>query len=98
MDMVLAKTDLAIASRYAQLVPDETLREHIFARIVTEWQYTTQALDEITGAMGRLSSNPSRARSKTVFHTLIRSTTCRSSCSAATAPAILTSVCGAVST
>jgi phosphoenolpyruvate carboxylase len=33
MDMVLAKTDLAIASRYAELVPDVELRERIFKRI-----------------------------------------------------------------
>jgi phosphoenolpyruvate carboxylase len=30
MDMVLAKTDLAIASRYAELVTDAELRERIF--------------------------------------------------------------------
>src|SRR6185369_6097537 len=30
MDMVLAKTDLAIASRYAELVADVELRERIF--------------------------------------------------------------------
>ena len=40
MDMVLAKTDLAIASRYAELVPDSELRERIFSRIVGEWQLT----------------------------------------------------------
>src|SRR5206468_8794850 len=33
MDMVLAKTDLPIASRYAGLVPDAQLRERIFRRI-----------------------------------------------------------------
>ena len=32
LDMVLAKTDLGIASRYAELVPDATLRERIFGR------------------------------------------------------------------
>jgi phosphoenolpyruvate carboxylase len=31
MDMVLAKTDLAIASRYAELVADAELRERIFS-------------------------------------------------------------------
>ena len=36
MDMVLAKTDLAIASRYAELVPDAKLRERIFERIAAE--------------------------------------------------------------
>ena len=33
MDMVLAKTDLAIASRYAELVSDKKLRREIFKRI-----------------------------------------------------------------
>ena len=33
MDMVLAKSSLAIASRYARLVEDVSLREKIFARI-----------------------------------------------------------------
>ena len=37
MDMVLAKSSIAIASRYAELVPDEELRENIFGRIRREW-------------------------------------------------------------
>ena len=36
MDMVMAKSSLAIASRYAALVPDVALREAIFARIARE--------------------------------------------------------------
>src|SRR5574343_575239 len=44
MDMVLAKTDLAIASRYAELVSDAELRERIFSRIKTEWELTRQHL------------------------------------------------------
>ena len=40
MAMVLAKTDLAIASRYAELVPDAALREAIFARIADEHERT----------------------------------------------------------
>ena len=44
MDMVLAKTDLAIASRYAELVADSELRERIFSRIVGEWQLTRRHL------------------------------------------------------
>jgi phosphoenolpyruvate carboxylase len=44
MDMVLAKTDLAIASRYAELVADSELRERIFSRIVAEWQLTRRHL------------------------------------------------------
>ena len=44
MDMVLAKSDIAIASRYAELVPDPDLREAIFSRLRSEWQGTIDAL------------------------------------------------------
>ena len=44
MDMVLAKTDLAIASRYAELVSDAALRERIFSRIKAEWELTRKHL------------------------------------------------------
>ena len=40
MDMVLTKVDLAIASRYAELVADESLREQIFSRICEEYART----------------------------------------------------------
>ncbi|KVC74727.1 phosphoenolpyruvate carboxylase [Burkholderia ubonensis] len=63
MDMVLAKTDLAVASRYAQLVADKKLRKHVFERIVAEWERTSQALVEITGQNTRLATNPLLARS-----------------------------------
>lgn len=63
MDMTLAKTDLAVASRYAQLVADKKLRKHVFDRIVAEWERTTKVLDEITGTSGRLADNPLLARS-----------------------------------
>ncbi|WP_321968681.1 phosphoenolpyruvate carboxylase [Paraburkholderia tropica] len=63
MDMTLAKTDLAVASRYAQLVADKKLRKHVFERIVAEWERTTEVLDEITGSNGRLADNPLLARS-----------------------------------
>ncbi|AYZ65990.1 phosphoenolpyruvate carboxylase [Burkholderia multivorans] len=63
MDMVLAKTDLAVASRYAQLVADKKLRKHVFERIVAEWERTSQALVEITGQDTRLATNPLLARS-----------------------------------
>ncbi|KVT80793.1 phosphoenolpyruvate carboxylase [Burkholderia ubonensis] len=63
MDMVLAKTDLAVASRYAQLVADKKLRKHVFERIVAEWERTSQALAEITGQDTRLATNPLLARS-----------------------------------
>jgi phosphoenolpyruvate carboxylase len=49
MDMVLSKTDLAIASRYAELVEDEGLRARIFPRLQQEWERTVHHLLAITG-------------------------------------------------
>lgn len=63
MDMVLAKTDLAIAARYAELVHDSTLRETIFQRICREWQDTVDALLAITGQQELLDGNPLLKRS-----------------------------------
>ncbi|VVE89135.1 phosphoenolpyruvate carboxylase [Pandoraea bronchicola] len=63
MDMVLAKTDLGVASRYAELVADEKLRKRVFDRIVSEWHSTSQALALITGHEERLADNPLLARS-----------------------------------
>ncbi|WP_395407057.1 phosphoenolpyruvate carboxylase [Pseudoduganella sp. UC29_106] len=65
MDMVLAKTDLAIASRYAELVADVELRERIFKRIGEEYNGTLARLEEITGTNERLAGNPLLARSIT---------------------------------
>jgi phosphoenolpyruvate carboxylase len=63
MDMVLAKTDLAIASRYAALVSDDALREQIFPRLRAEHRATVQNLLSITRAEQLLKSNPLLARS-----------------------------------
>ena len=63
MDMVLSKTDLAVASRYAGLVTDRKLRNSIFKRIVDEHERTSNILSSITGAKDRLSGNPLLARS-----------------------------------
>ena len=63
MDMVLAKTDIAIAERYAELVTDAALREAIFPRIKAEWQATIDALLAITGQRELLDGNPLLLRS-----------------------------------
>lgn len=63
MDMVLAKSDLALASRYAELVGDARLRKRIFAAIDAEWHGTVEALQLITGEKQRLAGNPSLQRS-----------------------------------
>jgi phosphoenolpyruvate carboxylase len=63
MEMVLAKSDLAVASRYAELVPDVALREAVFGRIRDEWQRTVKAVQAITGHDTLLADNPALARS-----------------------------------
>jgi len=63
LDMVLAKTDLAIASRYASLVPDATVRAALFSTIEAEWHLTRRSLAAITGRAELLADNPTLARS-----------------------------------
>ena len=63
MDMVLAKTDLAIASRYAELVADAELRERIFSRIKAEWLLTRKHLLAILEHDDFLADNPMLKRS-----------------------------------
>lgn len=63
MDMVLAKSDIAIASRYASLVPDVELREAIFGRIRGEWQSSIDALLSIADHNQLLQENPLLDRS-----------------------------------
>ncbi len=63
MDMVMAKSDLALASRYAELVPDRRLRKKIFSALEAEWQRTAKALTLITGDPQRLVNNASLQRS-----------------------------------
>ncbi|HEV7803876.1 MAG TPA: phosphoenolpyruvate carboxylase, partial [Burkholderiales bacterium] len=63
MDMVLAKSDIAIASRYAELVEDMALREAIFPRLRKELQDSIDALLSIMGQQTLLERNPLLARS-----------------------------------
>jgi phosphoenolpyruvate carboxylase len=63
MAMVLSKSDLAVGSRYAAMVPDAALRERIFGRIADEHARTLAALAEITGHEQPLADNPALARS-----------------------------------
>jgi phosphoenolpyruvate carboxylase len=63
MDMVLAKTDLAIASRYAELVADTELRERIFSQIKAEWALTKKHLLAILEQDDFLADNPMLKRS-----------------------------------
>ena len=63
MDMVLAKSNIAIASRYAGLVSDSDLRDAIFSRIRAEWQDCIEVLLAITEQSALLEKNPLLARS-----------------------------------
>jgi len=62
LDMVLAKSDLGIAARYAELA-EAPLRQAVFPRIEGEWRRTRERLFEITGASEFLADNPTLARS-----------------------------------
>ena len=61
MEMVLAKTDLGIAGRYAELVEDRGLAERVLADIRAEWERTSEALLAITGQSAPLDKNPDLA-------------------------------------
>ena len=63
MDMVLSKTNMGIASRYAELVEDAGLRERIFGAIESEWEDTVEMLLAVTGHDVLLQDNPPFARS-----------------------------------
>jgi phosphoenolpyruvate carboxylase len=63
MAQVLAKTDLGLAARYAELVEDEALRRRVFDKIAAEHQRSINAHKLITGQDDLLADNPSLARS-----------------------------------
>ena len=58
MEMVLAKTDLAIASRYARLATDRRRGAAIFAAIEREWQLSVKHWLAISRQRSLLESNP----------------------------------------
>ncbi|HVZ71241.1 MAG TPA: phosphoenolpyruvate carboxylase [Polyangia bacterium] len=63
LEMVLAKTDMGIAARYAGLVRQRKLRDKIFGRIRAEHDDTLAAVFAITGAKALLEGNASLAHS-----------------------------------
>ena len=63
MEMVLAKSDIAIASRYADLLTDVSLRRTIFDKLREEWNAALGALLEITEQTELLERNPLLKRS-----------------------------------
>jgi phosphoenolpyruvate carboxylase len=62
IDMVLGKSDIVIAERYAQLVRDESLRDAIFPKIKAEWTRSVDGLMKITGQRELLDGNPQLKR------------------------------------
>jgi phosphoenolpyruvate carboxylase len=63
LEMVLAKTNLDIARRYADLVEDQTLAESIFERIAAECKATHETVLALTGQKALLEHNPELAES-----------------------------------
>ncbi len=63
LEMVLAKSNLEIGQRYAELVEDRNLGESIFERISAEWSATKEAVLRLTGQKRLLESNPALAES-----------------------------------
>jgi phosphoenolpyruvate carboxylase len=63
LDMVLAKSDLRLGSRYSELVEDRALARRIHGRLRAEWLRVSAALELVTGERERLQSNPALARS-----------------------------------
>jgi phosphoenolpyruvate carboxylase len=58
LEMVLAKSDMGIAARYAELVADETQREALFGTIRDSWRLTHDRLLAITGQSRLLENKP----------------------------------------
>ncbi len=63
IDMVMAKSDLTLARRYAELVANARLRRAIFKIIEREWHLTADALALVTGDRQRLTHNTALQRS-----------------------------------
>lgn len=63
MAQVLAKSDLGLAARYAELVDDEALRRRVFDKIVGEHRRTIAMYKRITGQEDLLADNAALARS-----------------------------------
>ncbi|MFZ1299653.1 MAG: phosphoenolpyruvate carboxylase [Leptotrichiaceae bacterium] len=63
IDMVMSKTDLAIGSKYAELVPDKEISKNIFGEIVKEWELTLSIILDIEEQDVLLYDNPILTRS-----------------------------------
>jgi phosphoenolpyruvate carboxylase len=63
MDMVMAKSDLALGSRYAELVQNKAKSKQIYGLIEVEWTKSGNALSLLTGEKRRLAHNAALKRS-----------------------------------
>ena len=61
MEMVMVKSDMSIARRYAGLVKDRKLADRVFDAIQAEWTLTYNTLLAITGQTELLQKNPDLA-------------------------------------
>ncbi len=58
MEMIMAKSEMTIARRYASLVPDQALAASIFGALQAEWDRTRDAVLAITGQTQLLGGQP----------------------------------------
>ena len=63
LEMVLAKSSLPVAQRYAELVEDQALAQAVFGEIRREWLAARDAVLAITGQSALLENNPRLAES-----------------------------------
>jgi phosphoenolpyruvate carboxylase len=63
VEIGMAKADLKIARRYAELVRDEGVRQRVYDMIVEEFERTRLMLLKVTGRPELLSDNPVLSRS-----------------------------------
>jgi phosphoenolpyruvate carboxylase len=63
LEMVLAKSSLPIAARYAELVADKAMAASVFGRIEAEWRASHDAVLAITGQRALLENNSRLAQS-----------------------------------
>jgi phosphoenolpyruvate carboxylase len=63
LEMVLAKADMDIATGYAELVADESLRMRVFGTVRSGWGRAHDGLLEVAGQSALLENNPGLAQS-----------------------------------
>ncbi|RVW07101.1 phosphoenolpyruvate carboxylase [Prescottella agglutinans] len=63
MAQVMSKSDMGLAARYSELVPDDALREEVFGKIAAEHARTLAMYRAITGHDNLLWDNPALDRS-----------------------------------